>query len=131
MTGTETGSRPRPASSSPLARSRSPHAVRSSLLRYRVIAYTVGVGLIVLVLIGMPLQFAADNKSVVEVVGPLHGALFIVYLLFTADLGLRTRMNPVKLVLVMAAGTIPFLSFVAERKVSHDVRADLDRRAGR
>jgi integral membrane protein len=41
-----------------------------------------------------------------------------VYLLLTLDLARRVRMNVVVMLVVMAAGTIPFLSFVAERKVT-------------
>ena len=55
-------------------------AKKSTLLRYRVMAYVVGVGLLVLVLIGVPLQYAADKPAVVEVVGPIHGVLYMVYL---------------------------------------------------
>lgn len=97
-------------------------AVGAALTRYRVIAYVVGVGLVVLVCVGVPLKYLADNASVVAVVGPAHGFLYIVYLLAVADLSLRVRWNPVKTVLVMLAGTIPFLSFVAERLVTREVR---------
>ena len=95
-----------------------PKSVLSALKRYQIIAYVVGVGLIVLVLIGVPLRYGANVDIVVKVVGPLHGALYVVYLLLTLDLARRVRMNPIVAVLVMAAGTIPFLSFVAERKVT-------------
>jgi integral membrane protein len=100
-----------------------PKQVLDALLRYRVIAYVVGVGLIVLVVIGLPLKYAADSSGVVSVVGPLHGVLYVVYLLATLDLARRIRMNPVTAVLIMLAGTIPFLSFVAERKVTGIVMA--------
>lgn len=95
-----------------------PESVQSALLRYRVIAYVVGVGLIILVLIGVPLQVWADSDAVVKIVGPLHGALYVIYLLLTLDLARRVRMNVIVMLAVMLAGTIPFLSFVAERKVT-------------
>ena len=44
--------------------------MRAALTRYRVIAYVVGVVLIVLVVIGMPLKYLADQPVVVETVGP-------------------------------------------------------------
>lgn len=100
-----------------------PPSVLAALRRYRVIAYVVGAGLIVLVLIGVPLKYGADFDGVVAVVGPFHGALYVVYLLLTLDLARRVRMSPVVALLVMAAGTIPFLSFVAERKVTAMVLA--------
>lgn len=100
-----------------------PKPVLDALLRYRIIAYVVGVGLIVLVLIGVPLKYGADIDGVVAVVGPLHGVLYVVYLLLTLDLARRIRLDPIVTILVMLAGTIPFLSFVAERKVTGIVMA--------
>ena len=95
-----------------------PRSVQSALLRYRIIAYVVGIGLIVLVLIGVPLQVWGDSDAIVKIVGPLHGALYVGYLLLTLDLARRIRMNLIVMLAVMLAGTIPFLSFVAERKVT-------------
>lgn len=88
-----------------------------SLARYRIMAYVVGVVLLVLVFVAVPLQFFAHDSALVAIVGPIHGALFIVYLLATLDLGWRRRWPLYQLVLVMAAGTIPVMSFVAERWV--------------
>lgn len=104
-----------------------PKPVHAALLRFRVIAYVVGVGLIILVLIGVPLQVWGDSDSIVKIVGPLHGALYVLYLLLTLDLARRVRMNIITTLLVMAAGTIPFLSFVAERKVTAMVTAPVRR----
>jgi integral membrane protein len=95
----------------------------SALLRYRVIAWVVGVGLVILVLVGVPLKYAADQDAVVAVVGPVHGFLYIGYLLATLDLAVRGRWPVRRTVLVMLAGTVPFLSFVAERVVTRLVRA--------
>ena len=93
-----------------------------ALTRFRVIAYTVGVGLLVLVLIGMPLQYLADNKIVVSIVGPIHGFLYMVYLVGAFDLARRAGWSLKRTVLIMLAGTIPFVSFVAERKATGWVR---------
>ncbi len=84
------------------------------------LAYVVGVGLIILVLVGVPLKYLADSPGVVAVVGPMHGFLYMVYLLATVNLAFRARWSPVKTVLDLLAGTIPFLSFEAERKVTAD-----------
>ncbi|MGH3462501.1 MAG: DUF3817 domain-containing protein [Kribbellaceae bacterium] len=43
------------------------------------------------------------------------------YLLGTFDLGRRARFSLQKMVLVALAGTIPFLSFYAERKLTHEL----------
>lgn len=92
--------------------------MQGALTRYRIIAWIVGVGLLTLVLVGMPLKYIGGNDTVVAIVGPLHGFLFMVYLVLTFDLARRAGWSFVRMLLVMAAGTIPFLSFWAERKVS-------------
>ena len=94
-----------------------------ALTRYRVMAYVVGVWLIVLVLIAVPLKYLADSPGMVQVVGPIHGFLYMAYLVTVLDLAFRARWSPVRTVLVMLAGTIPFLSFVAERRVSREMAA--------
>ena len=99
-----------------------PRSIEGALLRYRILAWVVGVGLVVLVLIGVPLQTAGHNDSVVKIVGPLHGFLYMLYLVLVLDLARRCRWNPIRMILVMAAGTVPFLSFVAEHYTTHAVR---------
>jgi len=93
-----------------------------ALLRYRVLAYVVGVMLLALV-VAMGFKYLADEPRGVEIIGPLHGFLYAVYLAVALDLAIRARWSIRGTVLVLAAGTIPFLSFVAERIVTRRVRA--------
>ena len=95
--------------------------MRAALTRYRVIAYVVGVVLILLVVIGMPLKYLGDEAVVVETVGPAHGFLYMVYLVAVFDLGRRAGWSLARMVLVMLAGTVPFVSFYAERVVTRDL----------
>ena len=95
--------------------------MRSALIRYRIIAYIVGVMLLVLLFVAMPLKYIGDDPSAMNVVGPLHGFLYVVYLLGAFDLARRVRWSLGRMVLVALAGTIPFLSFYAERKASHEL----------
>lgn len=93
-----------------------------ALQRYRAIAYVVGVVLILLVVVGMPLKYIWDEPVVVETIGPAHGFLYMVYLVAVFDLFRRTRFGLRRMLLVMLAGTIPFVSFYAERTVTRWVR---------
>jgi integral membrane protein len=95
------------------------------MLRYRVMAYVVGTLLIVLVCIGMPLKYIWDNDTVVMYAGIAHGWLYMILLITAFDLGRRARWSWKRLILIALAGTIPFLSFVAERSATKDVRAKL------
>jgi integral membrane protein len=97
--------------------------VSGPLVRYRVMAIVTGTLLLILVLVAVPLKYAADHPGPTAVVGVAHGFLFMVYLIATLDLGVRLRWNPIKLLIVMACGTIPFASFIAERRITREVRA--------
>jgi integral membrane protein len=97
--------------------------VHAALIRYRIIAWVVGVVLIVLVAIGMPQKYLGDNSAVVATVGPVHGFLYIVYLIATFDLARRAGWRLKRMLLVMLAGTVPFLSFYCERVVTRWVRS--------
>ena len=81
-------------------------------------ATVVGIGLLVLVLVGVPLQYGAGVKTVVAVVGPLHGALYIVYLAAGYDLARRSRLTLLQMAAVVLAGFVPFLAFVVERRIT-------------
>jgi integral membrane protein len=98
--------------------------VNGAILRYRVMAYTVGVGLMILVFVGVPLQYAAHSPGVVKVVGPIHGALYIVYLLAALDLARRARFGLLQLVAMVAAGFVPFVAFIVERQVVRRLAAE-------
>jgi integral membrane protein len=93
------------------------------LTRYRIVAWIVSVLLIVLFCIGIPLQFAFGHGGVDAVVGVAHGVVFYpLYLILTLDLARRVKMSPIRTLLTMAAGTVPFVSFVAERATTQWVR---------
>ena len=94
--------------------------MKGALGRFRFMAYLTGVGLLVLT-VGVILKYASDMPTLVAIVGPIHGFFYMVYLVFAFDLSLKTKWSPLYTIAVLLAGTIPFLSFVAERKVTHRV----------
>jgi integral membrane protein len=95
--------------------------ITGALGRYRVIAYVVGVGLLALT-VATILDWGFGIPQYAEVIGPVHGFLYMIYLVLGIDLALKSRWSIVGTVLVLLAGTIPFLSFVAERQVTTRVR---------
>ncbi len=101
--------------------------MRGALIRYRVMAWVVGVLLVILVFIGMPLKYLADTPEVVSVVGFAHGMLYLVYLATALDLAVRRRWRLPKVLLVFAAGLVPFLTFWVERRVVTAERLALPR----
>jgi integral membrane protein len=96
--------------------------IRAALGRYRVIAYIVGVGLLALTAATI-LDWGFGMPAAAAIVGPLHGFLYMIYLALGVDLALKCRWSIPGTILVLLAGTIPFLSFVAERTVTKRVTA--------
>lgn len=99
--------------------------MRGALLRYRVMAYLVGTLLIVLVCVGLPLKYLGGDDTVVLATAIPHGWLYMVLLITAFDLGRRAKWSWSRLLLIALAGTVPFLSFVAERSATKNVRRKL------
>ena len=95
----------------------------AALLRYRIMAFIVGTGLATLVFVGVPLQYAAGIPQVDEIVGPIHGFLYIVYLLRAVDLARRARFTLLQMAAMIGAGFVPLLAFVIEHQVTKRIRA--------
>ncbi|MBL7493082.1 DUF3817 domain-containing protein [Frankia sp. AgB1.9] len=114
-----------PAPATPSRAGAGPDALAKAYRPYRVLAYVVGVILVVLVLVAVPLKYAADVPQLVQIVGPVHGVLYIVYLLATFNLATKAKFSLRRTILVMLAGTIPFVSFVAERSVTRELKPRL------
>jgi integral membrane protein len=91
--------------------------VDGALMRYRVMAFIVGVGLVLLVFVAIPLRFLAHQKIFGQIVGTLHGYLYLLYLVAAADLARRAHWRLGRILAVAAAGFVPFLAFVVEHRV--------------
>jgi integral membrane protein len=87
-------------------------------------AWIVGVMLLLLV-IGMILRY---GLGVIETTAPVaiaHGWLYMIYVILALDLCIRMRWGLLRMAFVVVAGTIPFVSFVAEHKVTQWVNGEL------
>ena len=93
--------------------------VKSALTRFKIMAFVVGVGLLILCL-EMVLHYGFDNDALTWW-SPIHGVLYMLYLVATADLGLKVKWPLGKMLGVALAGVVPFFSFVMERKVAREV----------
>jgi integral membrane protein len=104
---------------------RAGQGVPAALTRYRVMAWIVGVLLVALVLVAVPIKYAAHVDGPVTVLGTLHGWLYFIFFVTACDLAVRARWSLRDTVLTVVAGTVPLLSFVAERVATRRTRAAL------
>src|ERR1043166_598053 len=94
-------------------RPRSSAVFRTPIGRLRVIGIVEGVSFLVLLLIAMPLKYAAGKPEAVQVVGMAHGVLFLLYVgaaWFVAKLRNwpNTRLGFAFVASVLPAGTFVF-----------------------
>jgi integral membrane protein len=94
----------------------------SALTRFRVMAWLAGIGLILLC-VNMVLHYVYDLETVLDLVPRVHGFVYMAYLVTVFDLSFRMKWPLSKAVLVCLAGTVPFLSFVAEHRITQQTRA--------
>jgi integral membrane protein len=93
-------------------------------------AYVVGTFLAILVLVGVPLKYLADDGGdaqqtgewITAWLGTAHGFLYMIFLATAAMLARKARFPLGFTVLILILGTVPILSFVGERLATGRVR---------
>jgi integral membrane protein len=103
-----------PEASSPTA---PVETIRKALIGYRIMAWTTGVWLIALCY-EMVLKYLVHVDNPPNWIAIVHGWVYFVYLLFTANLAVKVRWPIGKTVGVLLAGTIPLVGIIVERPVS-------------
>lgn len=84
--------------------------------RLRIVAILEGWSLIILLAIAMPLKYLAGRPEAVQVIGMIHGLLFIAYTVLVVQIKFVLRWTAVKTLLALFASVIPFGTFYVERK---------------
>ncbi len=57
----------------------------------RIIGFIEGISLLALVFVAVPMKHVYNNPSLSESIGPVHGALFILFVLYTLRASLKTK----------------------------------------
>ncbi len=105
--------------------------VKGALKRYRFMANFTGVFLLILcaeLIYKYVLANAFDWPAPdwLWYIGAVHGWGYVIYLLFSLDLGMKVRWPAMRFFLTLLAGTIPFASFYFEKKNTDEIRATFD-----
>lgn len=95
-------------------------ALSGPLQRFRVAAFVTGVGLLGLVTV-MVIRYGFGNPTPSAMYSPVHGVVYMIYLALSVDLAIKARWSVKGTALVLLAGCVPFVSFVAEREVTRRV----------
>jgi integral membrane protein len=91
------------------------HLLRTKIGRLRVIGFLEGISLLLLVLVAVPLKYAGDDPRLVAALGPVHGALFVLFIFSTLSVAIEQRWKFSTMTWkVMLACMIPFGTFYVD-----------------
>jgi integral membrane protein len=90
----------------------------SQLGRLRVISYLEGVSLLLLVGVGVPLKHFGSDPTMVKLIGPVHGILFLLFIISALGVGVEQNWKFKETTWkVLIACIIPFGTFYIDRHI--------------
>lgn len=94
----------------------------TSIGRLRLCAFLEGMSLLILVFIAVPLKYVFDYDEWVKAIGPVHGALFILFIFNALQVGVEQKWNFWQITLkVIIASFIPFGTFYIDKRILKDI----------
>ncbi len=84
--------------------------------RFKWLGRLEGSSLLILLFIAMPIKYLAGHPEAVRVVGAIHGALFILYVLSAIAMAVALPWRKTTLILCLIFSSVPFGTFYFERK---------------
>ena len=86
--------------------------------RLRIIGFLEGISLLVLVFIAVPMKYYFHDPAVSKIMGPVHGALFLLFVFNTLSVGVEQSWKfKTTTWKVLLACIIPFGTFYIDRKI--------------
>lgn len=91
---------------------------KTKIGRLRIIGYLEGISLLVLIFIAVPMKYYFDNPSLSKMLGPIHGALFLLFIFNTLSVGIEQnwKFNTTTWKVILAC-FIPFGTFYIDKKI--------------
>lgn len=90
--------------------------------RLRLVAFLEGISLLVLVIIAVPLKYLYNDPELVKMMGPIHGALFLLFVFNTLRVGIEQHWKFTHTTWkVLVACFIPFGTFYIDYKLLRQI----------
>ena len=92
--------------------------MEKALARFKFISYLAGV-----VLILFTIEITLKYSGILEIpwFAQLHGIVYMVYVVIAFDMSRKAKLSLRETFLVLIAGTIPVMSFIAENRIRRRV----------
>ena len=93
----------------------------SPLRQFRVVAYLEGISYLLLLGVAMPLKYWAGLPAAVRVMGSLHGALFVVFVIALARAAVARSWPLTRTAWVFASSLVPFGMLFLDRALQREL----------
>ena len=97
--------------------------MKKTFTRFRKVAIAEGVSFLVLLLIAMPLKYAAGYPIAVQIAGSIHGALFIAFIYLAWEVKQDYKKDWLWFGKAFLASILPFGTFVMDKYWKQEVVA--------
>jgi integral membrane protein len=92
--------------------------LKNNVGRLRIIGFLEGISLLALVFVAVPLKYYNSNPAMVKALGPIHGALFLLFIFNTLSVGVEQKWQfKTTTWKVLLACIIPFGTFYIDSKI--------------
>jgi integral membrane protein len=94
------------------------HLLKTNIGRLRIIGYLEGISLLVLIFIAVPMKYYFGNPSLSKILGPIHGAIFLLFLFNALSVGVEQNWKfKTTTWKIIIACFIPFGTFYIDAKI--------------
>ncbi|CAM2065109.1 DUF3817 domain-containing protein [Sulfidibacter corallicola] len=86
----------------------------TTLGQFRIVSFSEGVSYILLMAIAVPVKYMADEPILVRILGPIHGFLFIAFMVFLGKTAVELRWRMGRVLIAFIASLLPLGAFFLE-----------------
>ncbi len=98
------------------------HLFKTQIGRLRILGFLEGVSLLVLIFVGVPLKYYFDSPDFTKILGPIHGAIFLLFLVNAFSVGVEQDWKFKTIWKVILATFIPFGTFYIDNKILSKIK---------
>ena len=91
--------------------------LKTKIGRLRILGFLEGVSLLLLIFVAVPLKYGSHDATLTNTLGPIHGALFLLFILNTLSVGVEQKWERTTTWKVIVACFIPFGTFYIDKKI--------------
>ncbi|AXG74126.1 DUF3817 domain-containing protein [Flavobacterium arcticum] len=95
---------------------------KTKIGRLRIIGFLEGISLLTLIFIAVPMKYCFDNPTLSKNLGPIHGAIFLLFLLNALSIGIEQKWKLKTTSKILVSCFIPFGTFYIDHQILKKIK---------